>query len=75
MCLGESLRDHQVEGLGVIWEWNEEGRGGIVADEMGLGKTCTTVVHLWRLRRSGKGPFMVVCPLSVVNHWKNEIER
>ncbi|GMT00372.1 hypothetical protein PENTCL1PPCAC_22546, partial [Pristionchus entomophagus] len=72
---GETLRDHQVLGLRVLWEWNTQGRGGICADEMGLGKTCTSVVHLWRLRRSGKGPFMVVCPLSVINHWKKEIER
>ncbi|GMT28226.1 hypothetical protein PFISCL1PPCAC_19523 [Pristionchus fissidentatus] len=72
---GESLREHQVEGLRELWKWHEEGRGGIVADEMGLGKTCTSVVHLWRLRRDGQGPFMVACPLSVVNHWKKEIER
>ncbi|GMS96278.1 hypothetical protein PENTCL1PPCAC_18453, partial [Pristionchus entomophagus] len=70
-----ALRPHQVEALHTFWEWHEQGRGGILGDEMGLGKTCTTIVHLMRLRKLGYGPFLVVPPLSVVDHWIKEIDR
>ncbi|KJH51670.1 protein, SNF2 family [Dictyocaulus viviparus] len=28
-----------------------------------------------KLRRDGKGPFLVLCPLSVCDHWVSEIKR
>ena len=33
------------------------------------------IVHLWRMFNEGAGPFMVTCPLSVTDHWVNEVTR
>ncbi|WP_157856625.1 SNF2-related protein, partial [Streptomyces wedmorensis] len=51
------------------------GLGGILADEMGLGKTVQTIAaHLLRQATPATaGPTLVVAPLSVLNHWKDEI--
>jgi DNA excision repair protein ERCC-6 len=50
-------------------------RGSILADEMGLGKTLSAISFLVCLKTSGKfGPTLVVCPATVINQWKDEIE-
>jgi len=48
----------------------------ILADEMGLGKTVQTVSMLWHLyeREGIKGPFLIIAPLSTIQHWKREFE-
>ncbi len=51
-------------------------RSVILADEMGLGKTVQSVAileHL-RTREQVRGPFLVVVPLSTLEHWKREFE-
>ncbi|XP_060092741.1 chromodomain-helicase-DNA-binding protein 1-like [Heteronotia binoei] len=43
---------------------------------MGLGKTCQTIsllVFLWGELK--KRPFLILCPLSVLNNWKEELEK
>lgn len=43
---------------------------------MGLGKTCQAVgaiVCLLNINQAGR--HMVVCPLSVLQHWQNELLR
>lgn len=44
--------------------------------EMGLGKTVQIVSYLEHLYRVEKvnGPFLVVVPLSTVEHWRREFE-
>uniref|UniRef100_A0A4X2KLN9 Chromodomain helicase DNA binding protein 1 like n=1 Tax=Vombatus ursinus TaxID=29139 RepID=A0A4X2KLN9_VOMUR len=51
--------------------------GCILGDEMGLGKTCQTIALLIYLTGSlkKKGPFLILCPLSVLTNWKEEMER
>ena len=52
-------------------------RGAILADEMGLGKTAQVVAlvnHAVRFENR-QGPYMVVAPLSTLDHWKREFER
>lgn len=56
-------------------EWRKAGHGGINADEMGLGKTCQAIVALLKCLQEGKGPFLVISPLSVVEHWHDEVVR
>ena len=48
----------------------------ILTDEMGLGKTAQTVCMLEHLRgmEHVRGPFLIIVPLSTVEHWKREIE-
>ncbi|KAK6051451.1 protein, SNF2 family, partial [Cooperia oncophora] len=72
---GLSLRDYQKEGVSAMDSWYHAGHGGINGDEMGLGKTCQAIVQMLRFKRDGKGPFLVVCPLSVCDHWISEVTR
>jgi len=70
------LLPHQRQGL--YWLCDREYghdfklRGGILADEMGVGKTMQTIAlmcsHL--LKHT-----LIVCPLAVLDHWKDELEK
>jgi len=50
---------------------------GILADEMGLGKTLQTIAFFLLLqeRQPENRPFLVVCPLSLVDNWASECAR
>ncbi len=62
---------------GVQWLLNQRarGHGGIIADEMGLGKTIQSITLLAQVRSQGSGPFLVLCPLSLVRYWATELAR
>lgn len=70
------LRDYQVEGVNWLSYCYYKEQGAILADEMGLGKTVQIVSYLEHLHRVEKisGPFLVVVPLSTVEHWRREFE-
>ncbi|XP_037354812.1 chromodomain-helicase-DNA-binding protein 1-like isoform X1 [Talpa occidentalis] len=44
---------------------------------MGLGKTCQAIALFVYLagRLNDEGPFLILCPLSVLSNWREEIER
>ena len=48
----------------------------ILGDEMGLGKTLQSITFLSSLKygRGVDGPFLVVCPLSVLSSWMTEVK-
>nr|XP_006819816.1 PREDICTED: chromodomain-helicase-DNA-binding protein 1-like [Saccoglossus kowalevskii] len=74
---GITLRPYQLEGVNwLIQRWHRN-HGCILGDEMGLGKTCQTISFLTYLYGSGdlKDPYLILCPLSVIPNWKNELER
>ena len=52
---------------------------GILADEMGWGKTTITLALLaWFATGGGgdvKGPHLIVCLLSILRQWRQELER
>jgi hypothetical protein len=65
------------------WEEGQKfwGAGALLADDMGLGKTLSTLLFLseWHqawLNKVGDVPpaCLVVCPLSLVDNWRQEIE-
>jgi SNF2 family DNA or RNA helicase len=65
------------------WEEGQKfwGAGALLADDMGLGKTLSTLLFLseWHQAWSdkvGETPpaCLVVCPLSLVDNWRQEIE-
>lgn len=65
------------------WEDGQKywGAGALLADDMGLGKTLSTLLFLseWHkawLDKVGDTPpaCLVVCPLSLVDNWRQEIE-
>ncbi|WVO17665.1 hypothetical protein L204_105362 [Cryptococcus depauperatus] len=76
LVTGAKLRDYQLAGVQWMISLYENGLNGILADEMGLGKTLQTISFLAHLREKGTwGPFLIVCPLSVLNNWVMEFEK
>lgn len=71
------LRPYQVDGVRWLSQCMKNQQGCILGDEMGLGKTCQTISLLAYARGCLKmnGPFLVLCPLSVLENWRQELER
>ncbi|KAF5910909.1 hypothetical protein HPG69_000873, partial [Diceros bicornis minor] len=71
------LRSYQVEGVNWLAQRFHCQNGCILGDEMGLGKTCQTIALFIYLagRLNDEGPFLILCPLSVLSNWKEEMER
>ncbi|XP_004853945.1 chromodomain-helicase-DNA-binding protein 1-like isoform X2 [Heterocephalus glaber] len=74
---GIHLRPYQLEGVNWLVECFHCRNGCILGDEMGLGKTCQTIALFIYLegRLNDEGPFLILCPLSVLSNWKEEMER
>ncbi|KAM6217138.1 chromodomain-helicase-DNA-binding protein 1-like [Rhynchocyon petersi] len=74
---GIHLRSYQLEGVNWLAHCFHCQNGCILGDEMGLGKTCQTIALLIYLagRLNDEGPFLILCPLSVLGNWKEEMER
>ncbi|PIE74527.1 MAG: helicase, partial [Deltaproteobacteria bacterium] len=73
---------HQEEGIrwiiGLALE--SEVAGGLLADDMGLGKTYMSLAamdQLYKLQKTqnDKKPNLIVAPLSVLQNWKDEVEK
>ncbi|KAF7156832.1 hypothetical protein CNMCM6106_001503 [Aspergillus hiratsukae] len=79
--LRAQLKPYQLEGLSFLVYLCRNGVGGILADEMGLGKTLQTLSLFQYLKERDGGysnsnvPFLVVCPLSILETWLTEIEK
>ncbi|MEN9575279.1 MAG: hypothetical protein RL514_3134 [Verrucomicrobiota bacterium] len=78
-ALKAELRPYQLEGFHFLAYLAENNFGGILADDMGLGKTLQTLAWLlWLRSRSASPqthPSLVVCPKSVTDNWRAEVER
>ncbi|XP_003793845.1 chromodomain-helicase-DNA-binding protein 1-like [Otolemur garnettii] len=74
---GIHLRSYQLEGVNWLAQCFHCQNGCILGDEMGLGKTCQTIALFIYLagRLNDEGPFLILCPLSVLSNWKEEMER
>lgn len=78
---GVTLKDHQK--VGVAWLQHliskapQYCRGAILADDMGLGKTLQllTVIAAVLEADSNLGPILVVAPVSLLENWKEEVEK
>ncbi|MHA1974880.1 MAG: DEAD/DEAH box helicase [Candidatus Hodarchaeales archaeon] len=71
------LRPYQREGIQWL-EWLSNNKlNGILADDMGLGKTAQALltVHQLYYHLETNHNTLILCPLSVVSHWKKEIRR
>ncbi|KAG2529132.1 hypothetical protein JM16_002152 [Phytophthora kernoviae] len=73
---GRTLRSYQVEGLNWMVSCIKAQRSCILADEMGLGKTVQIVslIEHMKSEESIRGPYLIVVPLSTIQHWRREIE-
>ncbi len=70
------LRSYQLDSLNwLIKAWYQK-RNTILADQMGLGKTIQSIAFLYHLftMENVKGPFLIIAPLSTLEHWKRTIE-
>ncbi|KAK3736329.1 hypothetical protein QZH41_020800 [Actinostola sp. cb2023] len=74
---GITLRPYQLDGVAFIRKCFDRRHGCILGDEMGLGKTIQVISTLIHLKGSKQieGPFLVLCPLSVLDNWKSEFKR
>ncbi|KFO86016.1 Chromodomain-helicase-DNA-binding protein 1-like, partial [Buceros rhinoceros silvestris] len=74
---GIKLRPYQIEGVKWLVQCYEVQHGCILGDEMGLGKTCQTISLLLYLTKkiTNKERFLILCPLSILSNWKEELER
>ncbi|KAI0370750.1 hypothetical protein BV20DRAFT_966264 [Pilatotrama ljubarskyi] len=75
LLTGATLKDYQLEGVAWMAGLHKNGISGILADEMGLGKTIQTIAFHAFLRERTVAPFMVVCPLAVLDNWAREFQR
>ncbi|KAI9906879.1 hypothetical protein PsorP6_004169 [Peronosclerospora sorghi] len=73
---GRTLRAYQVEGLNWMVSCIKAQRSCILADEMGLGKTVQVVSLIEHMKSEEliRGPYLIVVPLSTIQHWRREIE-
>ena len=71
------LREYQLEGLRWAVRMFDQGCSCILADEMGLGKTLQSISFLACIKemRGVKGPHLIVCPLSVMSSWMDELAK
>ncbi|KAH7089254.1 SNF2 family N-terminal domain-containing protein [Paraphoma chrysanthemicola] len=79
-----TMKPYQLSGLSYLVHLYRNGFSGILGDEMGLGKTLQTLSLFQYLeeldRKNGvvseeNRPYLVICPLSVLNSWVNEAQR
>ncbi|MFR9564761.1 MAG: DEAD/DEAH box helicase [Rikenellaceae bacterium] len=71
--LQAELRDYQVDGYKWMSRLAAWGAGACLADDMGLGKTVQSIALL--LDRAEQGASLIVAPASVVNNWRNELQK
>ena len=71
------LRAYQERGVEWIRFLFGNGFGGLLCDDMGLGKTHQIMAFMLGLREHEKvkGPFLVVCPTTVLSHWRDKIQN
>lgn len=51
------------------------GNGGLLCDEMGLGKTCQAICFILSVIDKKRPTSLVLCPLTVLDNWKQEFNR
>jgi len=74
--LNGTLRPYQERGYSWMSFLTGLGIGACLADDMGLGKTLQTLALAQRCRDAGHmRPVLLVCPTSVIENWRMEIER
>ncbi|PVH92788.1 hypothetical protein DM02DRAFT_619713 [Periconia macrospinosa] len=82
--INATMKPYQLEGLSFLVHLYNNGLSGILGDEMGLGKTLQTLSLFQYLeeldRKNGVTseelrPYLVICPLSVLDNWINEIRK
>ena len=70
------LYDYQKIGASWMIYMIEHGCGCILGDEMGLGKTVQVIALFAAIKaKNVNSHFLVVCPLSLLENWRRELEK
>jgi SNF2 family DNA or RNA helicase len=70
------LRPYQKHGVEWLWFLYQNQLAGLLCDDMGLGKTHQIMALFAAvLKENSKSKFLVVCPTSVLYHWRDKLEK
>ncbi len=69
----KTLRPYQKDGVNFLERLKENGFGALLADDMGLGKTLQAITFLAQTKR--KNCAFAVVPKSLLENWRNEVEK
>ena len=69
------LRPYQKIGVEWLHFLYENELSGLLCDDMGLGKThqAMALMVLLREKHQIEDPFLVICPRTVISHWRNKL--
>lgn len=72
-----NFRSYQTNGIQWLLFLYDNQLGGLLCDDMGLGKTHQVLGFFLALQqqRECRGPFLVICPTTVLSHWQQIINR
>ena len=76
--LGMELYDYQQTGYRWLWMLRQNGFGALLCDDMGLGKTHQAMALVRGLTLSDRTrppSVLIVCPTSLVEHWRDKLDR
>ena len=77
--LSDKLYDYQKDGIKWLWDiyHDDKKKGAILGDDMGLGKTIQTsyLLSLLSAACSGNIRCILVCPMSVMANWMEEMDK
>lgn len=73
---GIDLYGYQQIGYQWLWLLQQNGFGGLLCDDMGLGKTHQAIALIRALTHVDPSQsVLVVCPTSVIDHWREKLAR
>ena len=75
VALKANLYPYQQHGFQWMRFIADENCGCILGDEMGLGKTLQIITLITERKQAGKGPALVVAPVSLLENWRREFEK
>ncbi len=73
-ALGINLYAYQQTGYHWLWLLHRNGFGGLLCDDMGLGKTHQAMALMRAVAiENPQSSILVVCPTSVMDHWREKL--
>jgi superfamily II DNA or RNA helicase len=76
LALGLDLYAYQQTGYQWLWLLQQNGFGGLLCDDMGLGKTHQAIALIGAVKSANEAAsILIVCPTSLVDHWKDKLAR
>ena len=80
LSLKSELRPYQKHGVDWLWYLFQNNLSGLLCDDMGVGKTHQAMglmdaIRNFKRKEKQKSLFLVICPTSLIYHWKDKLER